>query len=490
MNRRQLLKSAAAVAGTAPALLLPGTSAAQVVEHPELEQDEFVRKMSSFEKTAGGVVFHCSGSRGTSVDVRLTVCTPQILRVQMCPDPQLRNVKGLLEIKEDWPPCAFTVTESPEAVSVDTGALRFEAQRDRWKYAIYDKKGEIVLQEHVRDADVTGAYRAFPVGFTTKEGKFYRSYETFYLPPDENFYGFGETFTEFNKRGLSVDGWYKDAWGSGSREVYKTIPFYVSTKGYGVFINTTFRNRCDMGSQSLMSCTLMIDDPRLDLFILYGPALKDVLARYAEVTGFPGFPPKESFGIWHSPRYTPRNSAEAAVAYGKKFRDLGIPVDFFMVANLSNRVGTTDKEQLALIKELSTALGKIGIKTGMYVAPMLNVGSQMEQEARAGGYALTRKDGSVYVQFPNGVAAPEDYDKAGELSTLATIVRDDAYKTAQHEKRRTARLLPDFTNPAAVKWWKDKIADRIKAGCFGINDVRFRRRPPGGRILLQQAQRA
>jgi len=89
----------------------------------------------------------------------------------MCPDPQLRNVKGLLEIKEDWPPCAFTITENSKAVSIDTGALRFEAQRDRWKYVIYDKQGEIVLEEHIRDADVIGAYRAMPLGFTTREGK-------------------------------------------------------------------------------------------------------------------------------------------------------------------------------------------------------------------------------------------------------------------------------------------------------------------------------
>ena len=53
-----------------------------------------------------------------------------------------------------------------------------------------------------------------------------------------------------------------------------------------------------MGSRSVVSFTFLVDDPRLDFFILYGPSLKEVLARYEEVTGWPAFPPKESFGVW------------------------------------------------------------------------------------------------------------------------------------------------------------------------------------------------
>jgi alpha-D-xyloside xylohydrolase len=385
----------------------------------------------------------------------------------MCPDPQLRNVKGLLEIKEDWPPCAFTITENSKAVSIDTGALRFEAQRDRWKYVIYDKQGEIVLEEHIRDADVIGAYRAMPLGFTTREGKIYRSNETFYLPTDEHFYGFGEKFTEFDKRGQTIDGWYSDAWGSGTRDVYKTIPFYMSTKGYGLFINTTFRNKCDMGSRSLMSCTLTIDDPRLDLFFLYGPSFKDVLARYDEITGWPGLPPKESFGIWHTARFQ-GDSVDAALILAKKWRDLDIPIDIFAREEELGPANATEAERMAFIKELTTALGKVGIKLGLYVAPMLNVGSAMEKEARARGYVLTHKDGSPYEQYKGNVVGPEDYERTGEESTLATIVRDDAWRDVINLKFMLPRLFPDFTNPAAVKWWKGKIADHMKAGCFCI----------------------
>ncbi len=127
------------------------------------EQHEFVQKQDSYEKMKDGLVFHCTTSRGNQVDIHLTVCTPHIIRFRMCPDGELRDVKGLLDIKEEWPATAFDVSETPEAVSVDTGAVRFEAQRNPWKYVVYDKAGQVVLQENVRDLDAHTNYRSLPV---------------------------------------------------------------------------------------------------------------------------------------------------------------------------------------------------------------------------------------------------------------------------------------------------------------------------------------
>jgi len=189
VTRREIL----ALAGAAPALLVGGRTEleSQSSAQPELEQHEFVQAISLFEKTDAGVVFHCTTSQGKNIDVTFTVCTPEIVRVQMCPDPELRSVKGLLEIKEDWLQTAFIVTEKPEAISIDTGSLRIELQKKPWKYAVFDKQGQIVVQEHVKDTDTQGNFRGLPIGFTTAGGKVHRSNETFALAQDENFYGFG-----------------------------------------------------------------------------------------------------------------------------------------------------------------------------------------------------------------------------------------------------------------------------------------------------------
>jgi alpha-D-xyloside xylohydrolase len=437
-----------------------------------LEEHEFVKKMNSYEKVKDGVIFRCTTSRGKSVDIKLTICTPYIFRFQMCPDEKLKNVKSLLEIKEDWPPSSFDVFEKHEAVYIDTGAVCFAVQKDPWKYTVYNKAGEIVLQENTRDLDAHGNYRSLPLGFTTKEGKFCRSNETFNLFPGENFYGFGEKFTRLNKLGQRIRCWNCNPFGAGTEESYKNIPFFMSTKGYGIFVNSTNYITFEMGSRSLMTFTIMIDDPRLDLFIIYGPRLKDILARYEEITGWPSLPPKESFGIWHTPPWIPtilhpppsgreindwKNYVNSTLDIAKKFRELDIPVDYFMVIGFGITAAQT--------KEICEKLSRMNIKAGMYVAPLLNLGTDMEKEARAKGYVLTKQDGSPY-EIPLGMKITGE---RGETEySLAMIERDKEWRWRHNRMFYTLCLMPDFTNPSTVKWWKGKIAEYMKAGCFGV----------------------
>jgi alpha-D-xyloside xylohydrolase len=208
-----------------------------------------------------------------------------------------------------------------------------------------------------------------------------------------------------------------DSFGTGSSNVYKYISFLMSTRGYGVFINSTARMRAHIGSQSYMSCTLMLDDPRLDLFLIYGPNMKQVLSRYIEIAGAPALPPKGSFGIWLSilSMGTDRDTLEALA---KKLRDLEIPIDLFLLFNLfANRANTTDAQQLAYARDISSSMAKWGIKVCMYTAPMLATGSQMEQEAKTGNLALKQEDGTPYPALLQGTR-PETFPGPDLNATL------------------------------------------------------------------------
>jgi alpha-D-xyloside xylohydrolase len=430
------------------------------------EQHEFIQRQESYKKVKGGLIFHCISSQGKQIDIILSVCTPHLIRIQMCPDPELRDVKCLLEIKEDWPATAFDVSETPEAVLVETGPIRLEAQKNPWKYTIYDSAGKVVLQENPRDLDCQYNYRSLPAGFTSQGSKFCRSNETFSLLGEEAFYGFGEKFTRLNKLGQRIRGWNTNPFGAGTEESYKNIPFFMSTTGYGIFINTTFRVTYDIGSRSLMTYTIMVDDPRLDIFIIYGPALKDVLARYVEITGWPALPPKESFGFECSPGVHPANTKELSAIAGK-FREMDIPLDRFshIMYLIPFSPGVSTDEQVELMREMSSDLAKMNVKTGLYVAPLLNLGTEMEKEAREKGYVLVKKDGSPYEIFLG-------MKNSGELGepeySLAMVERDEAWRDRHNRAFYNLCLMPDFTNPEAVKWWKDKIIQYMRAGCFGI----------------------
>jgi alpha-D-xyloside xylohydrolase len=470
VTRREVL----ALAGAAPALLTATRASAAPESQAELEQHEFVQAISSYEKTQSGVVFHCATSQGKRVDVSLAVCTPEILRVQMCPDPELKNVKGLLEIKENWPAAAFNVNEKPEAVSIDTGSLRIEFQKNPWKYVVYDKQGQIILQEHVKDVDTQGNFRGLPLGFTTVGGKFHRTNETLALPEDESLYGLGERFTKLNKVGLRVNGWLANAWGAGTDDTHKAIPFIMSTGGYGIFANTTFRNRWDMGSRSVVSYTFLIDDPRLDFFIIYGPSLKQVLARYEEITGWPAFPPKKSFGPWFIMSGRSDTPDTTPLGIAKKFRQLDLPMDFFTPLVASE--DSNQQEKLALIRQMSAELGNLGVKIGIHTSPFLRMNSDAGQEARAAGFVLTKKDGSPFEAILQGGGPAKNKNE----DSVEAVERDDAWRARFYATNRGPALIPDFTNPAAVKWWKDKVASYMKAGCFGVGMSDFGEDTPAG----------
>ncbi len=272
----------------------------------------------------------------------------------------------------------------------------------------------------------------------------------------------GERFTRLNKVGLRVNGWLANAWGAGTDDTHKTIPFIMSTGGYGIFVNTTFRNRWDIGSRSVVSCTFLVDDPRLDFFIIYGPSLKQVLARYQEITGWPAFPPKKSFGVWFIMSGRSDTADTTPLGIAKKFRELDLPMDYF--TPLVAAEDSHQQERLALIRQMSADLGSLGVKIGIHTSPFLRMDSDAAQEAKSKGYALMRKDGSVYEAILLGGAPAKNKNE----ESVEAIERDDAWRGRFYGTNRGAALIPDFTNPAAVKWWKDKVASYMKAGCFGV----------------------
>lgn len=56
------------------------------------------------------------------------------------------------------------------------------------------------------------------------------------LDVGELVYGLGERFTPFVKNGQTVDIWQADG-GASSEQSYKNVPFHVTNRGYGVFVN-------------------------------------------------------------------------------------------------------------------------------------------------------------------------------------------------------------------------------------------------------------
>ncbi|HEU0032353.1 MAG TPA: TIM-barrel domain-containing protein [Kofleriaceae bacterium] len=85
------------------------------------------------------------------------------------------------------------------------------------------------------------------------------------------------------------------------------VPFYLSSKGYGVFVNSAFTNRFRFNVAGAYEIALA--GREIDYFVMLGPDLPSVLAQYTDLTGKPRLPPLAMFGLALSDKAEPTVSA-------------------------------------------------------------------------------------------------------------------------------------------------------------------------------------
>ena len=123
------------------------------------------------------------------------------------------------------------------------------------------------------------------------------------LAVGECVYGLGERFTSLVKNGQVIDIWNEDG-GTSSEQSYKNIPFYMTNKGYGVFVNHTGRVSFEVASERVSKVQFSVPGESLEYYVIYGPSPKAILEKYTSLTGKPSLPPAWSFGLWLTTSFT------------------------------------------------------------------------------------------------------------------------------------------------------------------------------------------
>ena len=127
--------------------------------------------------------------------------------------------------------------------------------------------------------------------------------EQLQLSVGELVYGLGERFTPFVKNGQTINIWNEDG-GTSTEQSYKSIPFYLTNKGYGVFVNHPEKVSFEVGSEKVTKVQFSVPGECLDYFIIGGDSMKEVIENYTSLTGKPAMPPAWSFGLWLSTSFT------------------------------------------------------------------------------------------------------------------------------------------------------------------------------------------
>ena len=247
-------------------------------------------------------------------------------------------------------------------------------------------------------------YDALPLGYCKTEGKNDRATLSFECKLNECFAGTGERFEKMDLSGQTFFLKNQDGQGVNNRRTYKNIPFYLSSRMYGVFYHTTAHSKLSLAGISTRSVEFMSDQALIDAFIIGGDTVEEILRGYRDLTGYPSMPPLWSFGVWMS-RMT-YFSADEVNAICDRLRKEHYPCD---VIHLDTGWFKTDwlcewkfnEERFPDPKKFVQDLLKKGFKVSLWQLPYVAEDAEQIDEARKNNYIckLTKQQDSEGSNF-------------------------------------------------------------------------------------------
>lgn len=357
--------------------------------------------------------------------VRFSSPMENVIRVQAVHHKGGRPRGPAFELQPQPTP-AVRIGQDADAATLTSGALTVRvATGPDWRVEFL--AGDRVI--------TTSGWRGLAL-METPEGRF--MVEQLNLGVGECVYGLGERFTPFVKNGQVVDLWNEDG-GTASEQAYKNVPFYLTNRGYGVFVNHPEKVSYEIASEKVARVQFSVPGETLDYFVIYGPTPKEVLARYTALTGRPALPPAWSFGLWLTTSFTTSYDEATVTGFIQGMADRAIPLhvfhfDCFWMKEFHWCNFEWDRRCFPDPAAMLARLKARGLKICVWINPYIAQRSALFDEGMAAGYLVRRPDGSVW----------------------------------QWDRWQAGMGLVDFTNPAARRWFGDKLRALIDMGvdCF------------------------
>ena len=372
---------------------------------------------------------------GVNLTLEITSPAPDIFRVRTYhyKGAVLDTPSFELNLNQALP---LQVEDSDEEIKITSGGMSLLITKKNWSMT-YLRGDEVITRSAGRDLALM---KTNWKGLAYDKGDDQETYirQMLSLSVGELVYGMGERFTPFVKNGQSVDIWNADG-GTSTEQSYKNIPFYITNKGYGVLVNHPEMVSFEVGTEMVTRTEFSVKGSYLDYFLINGPTMKDVLVRYTDLTGKPSLPAPWTFGLWLSTSFTTSYDEETVMSFVNGMLDRGIPLrtfhfDCFWMKEFHWSDFVWDSRVFPDPEGMLRRIKAKGLNICVWINPYIGQESVLFNEGMEKGYFIKRTNGQVW----------------------------------QWDMWQAGMAIVDFTNPAAYKWFQDKLEVLLDMGvdCF------------------------
>lgn len=274
---------------------------------------------SGFSKSANIASFNNRNGK-----TRIEFCTPSMFRVRSSWDKSFEDNEKWMVTKYDWSPVKLVTADKKDHFLITTSALVIKVFKSPFRISVYTAAGKLLSE------DAEGNNQKSNAVTCTKK-----------MDADEHFFGFGERMDFMDQRSKKLQ--LNVGRGKGMPHIigaydplqanYSPIPFFMSTKGYGIFFHTAFPTEWDMGAANKNQYSFTAAGGELDYYFIYGAKFPVILDQYTQLTGRSPLLPKFALGLhvgtysggtWG---YEQLTSDSYVIELARKLREMGIPVD-------------------------------------------------------------------------------------------------------------------------------------------------------------------